>query len=109
MRIQSITFYFPLKLEHAASKSLYLEFINPYEAPGFRCLYDSFCCSTQSSYLLEHPTIKKRTIRYRITVSLNDGYSCVRKPSNPVSAAHPVFASAEPEYGYGSGFVIMVR
>jgi hypothetical protein len=33
------------------------------------------------------------------------GYFCVRKPTNLVSAAHPVFASAEPEYGYRSGVV----
>jgi hypothetical protein len=32
-----------------------------------------------------------------------DSYFCVRKLSNPVRAAHPVFASAEPEYGYRSG------
>ena len=29
-------------------------------------------------------------------------YFCVRKLTNPVSAAHPVFASAEAEYGYRS-------
>ena len=34
---------------------------------------------------------------------ISDSYCCVGKLSNPVSAAHPVFASAEPEYGYRSG------
>ena len=39
-------------------------------------------------------------------------YFCVRKLTNPVSAAHPVFASAEAEYGYRSALdtvVAMVR
>ena len=49
------------------------------------------------------------TLRFELSMTrlgehvIGDSYCCVGKLSNPVSAAHPVFASAEPEYGYRSG------
>jgi hypothetical protein len=63
MRIQSMTFYFPLKLEHAVSNSRYLEFTSPYEALGFLCLNASFSRSIQSSNLLEHPANNNKIIK----------------------------------------------
>ena len=45
-----------------------------------------------------------RCIIFQISVR----YFCVRNLTNPVSAAHPVFASAEAEYGYRSALLFMV-
>ena len=61
------------------------------------------------NFVLSHPFFQERSQlitcqldQFPISIKISVRYLCVRNLTNPVSAAHPVFASAEAEYGYRS-------